>query len=873
MYTDNENRIKQTQIIDGISVFFSIGIIWIICNLINKWTTPIDITMDINKYFMDEIPRTLFYPEPVEKMQFIISLILLPVLLSIFMFFLNYVVLRIQYLGKWIDSRSTTIIFYVIVSLGFTILFIAENNNTNYFYFNHNFLVKSPVTCIILTIILVFIYLWTLYYNKIAKKLIVYLSFGICLLISLFLSLMNVFSAQTVEDNGIYISHLNAVYHSVAAVMSNQFLLVDIPSQYGLYPHILEPLFRIIGLNLVSFTSVMAILIFGTFYFWIIFLKKNVKNQMLAYLGFFSTLYFGYIFVRFDNIDSYFQYYPLRTIFPALLLYLSVHYFKRKTISIYYLSFVLYSVGALWNIETGIIVFITWIAVLIFDELVSGISKKSIAKSIVHIVKGISVFIFVIIAYSLYIFIRSGSFPEYLEMIQYIKFFYNFGLVMLPMPLIHPWNLVILSYIIGLSISIRSIVDKKDTLKSKMIFMVSIMGLGLFSYYQGRSHDIVLLDVVYPSLLLLTLFSDNILEYIKSNGRRSMIPVAALSVLVIFMMSTIFSTAYNFDKLENHFKYRWSALLNYKDNYITTGIDFIKRYTKQEDKILILSMNSGIYYADTKTKPALNLPGPSEMFLKKDYQIIEETIKGKSLDQIFYDRNYTHQETVAKANEKMLGYLFENYKVDDISSGKNIIRFIPRDDVDNSFYSKLTNSGIIHYAFSDGGVFLKDIINNKISEYNYNLPKVFLNPNFSLEVVVKPDTKQGKHAIIAGNHPGEKGPSGFVIQQDEDKQNEFYFSYGDGREWVRTGNFKILSTQLNYIAVSVNEKVITTYVNGNKINETKVNENMVNSDLPLVLGNWLAGDRPFNGEVKEINLSNNILSNEDVENTWNKIKS
>lgn len=874
MNSGREVHFKNRAICDLIIILMTTGVISVICGFIYKHYHPSsDYNSSINENFMDQIPRYFFAPEPVEKLQFMISLFLLPILIIVFIFLVNYLIKSNHTVFNLLNSNYMIEISNIIILSLFLLFlfFIANNKNTPDFYFKHNYFILSPIKSIIMTLILLPLFLYASLHNNILKRIMLSLLQVFCLAISLFLAIMNVFSIQTVQNEGIYLSHLNAVYHSVAAVIANQYILIDFPTQYGLYAHLLEPLFRITGLNLSIFTSVMAVLIFGTFYFWAYFLKKSLENTILSFIGFLMTIYIGYIFVRLDNIDSYFQYYPIRTIFPALLLFLSVRYFKRETKKLYYVSFFLYAIGVLWNFETGIIVYISWIAVLIFNELSLEISKVAFKNCLLHTLKGIIILILVFTMYSLYILLRSGTLPNFIKMFQYIRYFYDYGFFMIPMPIIHPWNLVILSYIIGLVISIRSIIDKNTIFKSKMIFLVSILGLGLFSYYQGRSHDIVLLYVTYPCLMLFTLFTDNILENIKHN-RKFRSQTVAFSLFFVFMLTTVFSTIYNFGTLFNYLKYHWTAMINNENNYITMGTDYIKQFTHAGEEVLILSMNSGIYYADTKVKPVLDLPGSSEMFLKEDYKVIMDTIKTKKLNQIFYDSNYTANDTAnVSANEEVLKSLLENYKVFGSSLDQNMIRLVPYENINKEVTVRLSNPSIAHYALMENKLFLKDVINEGILSQKSSLPIVSLPFNFSLELIVYPGVNQEKHAIIAGNHPGKSSYDGFVIQQDEDKQNQFYFAFGNGKSWTKSDNFIIVPNKLNYIAVTLNEKMMTIYLNGDKIQESEVDSNMFNSELPLMIGNWIYGNRPFNGEVREINLSNNIISSEDVINTWSEI--
>ena len=64
--------------------------------------------------------------------------------------------------------------------------------------------------------------------------------------------LLSIFSLDAVTENNCFTSSFNAVFHAVAQVFNGKGLLVDLPHQYGLYPHFLVPLFRLTGLSVLG---------------------------------------------------------------------------------------------------------------------------------------------------------------------------------------------------------------------------------------------------------------------------------------------------------------------------------------------------------------------------------------------------------------------------------------------------------------------------------------------------------------------------------------------------------------------------------------------------------------------------------------------
>ena len=70
------------------------------------------------------------------------------------------------------------------------------------------------------------------------------------------------FLGSVFNDKGLYTSgsHFNVVFFPVVQVYQGKALLINCSSQYGLYPQLLLPLFCLVGLSVLSFTVVMALL-------------------------------------------------------------------------------------------------------------------------------------------------------------------------------------------------------------------------------------------------------------------------------------------------------------------------------------------------------------------------------------------------------------------------------------------------------------------------------------------------------------------------------------------------------------------------------------------------------------------------------------
>lgn len=806
-----------------------------------------------------------FKPENVEKVQFFSGLVVSCSLIYIF----NTIILKMLDKKKRINLTRLYDIISVIIVSSVCFIFLSDIVN-NDFYIKYNFFYNYQTqTILILTAIgmaAIFYYKLIKYFEKSIKYLPVSADIISIFLISS-LSHMQILSIYSVDNTGVFQSHFNAYFYSVAQVYQGKALLVDFVNQYGLYPHFLEPIFRITGLDVLKFTTLMAILFGISLLNIYLFIKNIVKNRLIALSGFIMILFFNFLYLKNVSTDPYFQFYPHRLIFPTLLLVLSLLYFEKKYNSLYYLSFILYSIAILWNPDMGIVVFGTWILALIYSDFLQYDSRPTLTKATRHLANGFAIFLLVFSVYNMYIYMRYGSFPNFYGFTEYLTLFGGLGFFMLPMKLVHPWNLVILIYIVGISHSARYIIEKENTLRSRMIFLLSILGAGIFVYYQGRSHDWNLLHIWYPALILLTICADDLFFKIKGSVRSKNLDFMELSIfalIILLIISSNLSFLSTYNVVQDVTKIRQDAIKSGNSTDITKGVEFIKENTFPGEKVLILSFNTGIYHVGSLTTAPLSIPGFSELFLKEDYDKILNFLKGNSAysNKVFLDISflrYTSLMDVVPIHKALL----DNYRMVTRSDGGSIILLQKDHNISNNL------------SISNRKEFLLPYSNNTLFHYtndNYDTDWVGgitpatleLDDNFTLELIIKPSENQAPLACIVGNHPGYNNDEGFVVERDYTNNNTYFFTFGNGEDWSPYLRFDLSAEKWNYLAIVVSKDKIEIYNNGLKLISAEKKDSMANSQMPLFIGNWQKGNRQFNGTIKEIRISNNSMIRDDI---------
>lgn len=577
-------------------------------------------------------------PEPVERMQYMAGVVITPFILYLLYSLAKPASMNVK--PSDVKRLNTVYLISIAISVVLVILVLLQGlNQAKYLYIINSiaYLYFFEYTFLYLPFIL-----YTIFYlgmkdtaatasiNKALKIFMV--AFSVALLFCIVV--MNICNRNNYYG---YYDHLNAFLYAVVQTFDGKLPLLDFNNQYGMYPVLLTPLFKIIGLKIKSFSIVMSLLTGLAFSCAFFFLRKHIKNYWIAFLGFTSTVFFPYLLIKSGvTYDSYFQFWPLRILFPMLLLYLGSLYLLNQKKYMYYILLVTAAVGVFWNPDAGLIAFITLFVVLAYQELCRNTLKTAIIKSLLHIAKGVGMLLAVFAIYSLYIWIIRGTLPDIGLFISYINLFYILGFFMIPMPAIHPWNLVMLAYLSGIFYAVRAYWNKEDSLRAKLILLVSVLGIGVFVYYQGRSHDLNMLHTSYPVFILLALFADDLLEELKNKGFQNYGKLLVFIGILFVLSNSFISLIYNTPYIYNNTIRGLTGLVTETQS---SRVDFIINHTHKRERVFIYAnFIESVYYCESDTINCLNIPSSSEWFFKKNLTDMENFMQTNVSCKVFIER-------------------------------------------------------------------------------------------------------------------------------------------------------------------------------------------------------------------------------------------
>jgi hypothetical protein len=235
---------------------------------------------------------------------------------------------------------------------------------------------------------------------------------------------------------------------------------------------------------------------------------------------------------------------------------------------------------------------------------------------------------------------------------------------MMPMMIIHPWNMVVLTYILGVYYSMCGLVisyqqqepgDQQSNITNSFLFITSLIGVGLFNYYIGRSHEYNLVASIWPAYILLAIYVQKLTRHVspilwsKSAtwkekvlvSLRNSFHVVLFFALFYFLGSSLVSI---FTNLPSYFQVIQTRITRVEQGIPPTlaeDIKAIQETSTPNDTVFIISDYAPELYLYTQHINPLNIPGFGELILHKDIDTIDNFLKDPPVNaKIYWDKRF-----------------------------------------------------------------------------------------------------------------------------------------------------------------------------------------------------------------------------------------
>lgn len=439
--------------------------------------------------------------------------------------------------------------------------------------------------------------------------------------------------------------HFNAVFDSVVRVYLGKTLLVDSTCQYGLYAWFLGPVFRCTGLSVAKFTAMMGLLSASSYFMIGLFLKRQMSRPLVAAIGLIATLFNGWMLFltvegpqRGHYLDLYFQYVPLRLLIPSTLLGLAGCWLAKPTRTLGRLIWIVLACGLLWNLDSGAPAFVAWTLTLLYVETEPDRPHGRIKRVVEQFATGAAAVAFTLLVYAMASHWTADAWPDFRLLFRSQYIFYAHGFAMLPMPWPGTWMIVIAIYLAGLTYAALAHAHGWSGARGRATFLISVLGLMLFSYYQGRSHRAVLILAWWPAFPLLALLLDEAIDQLEGL-RWCTLPLALVGCLPTAILLGSAVSFFEHLRMVGDYAGQQLASIAYPGP-ASFALDaaILRSIPDAAEPIWIISSRESVLHL-AATRGQLAPCSFNELLLMADYPKLEEKLRANPGACIWIDKN------------------------------------------------------------------------------------------------------------------------------------------------------------------------------------------------------------------------------------------
>jgi len=146
----------------------------------------------------------------------------------------------------------------------------------------------------------------------------------------------------------------------------------------------------------------------------------------------------------------------------------------------------------------------------------------------------------------------------------------------------------------------------------------------------------------------------------------------------------------------------------------------------------------------------------------------------------------------------------------------------------------------------------------------------------SFEYIIRPMGAQGQSAVVANNltQYAFEGLRGFTLQSSGTVAGQYLFGFSNGSNTVPFANFNMSDGAWHYVVATVDKDMLKVYVDGNLAGSVASGGTpILNSEMAMTIGNRSSRDSKFNGDIREVKITNGVLDAAQVQANAQKVAS
>jgi len=442
------------------------------------------------------------------------------------------------------------------------------------------------------------------------------------------------YTADQVNDDWRFTNHFNAIAHALSQVTSGHHLLTHFSHLYGGYVEFLGPLLalfpRRIETLLLPFGLLNALATLG----FLLTARIVIRHPLLFLitgLGFVGYGYFG----PGASGDCYYQYEPIRTLFPSWGLLAATLYFRRPSGFQYGLVSGLAALAPLWNFDTGIVLWAGWTTTLAAHQL----GGRRPIQALKQIGRQAMLLVGIAIGFLFYLRLVSGVWPDPGLFFAYQKLVLKSGYLCVGVLFPDVWVIILAIYLLGLVTAFHFYRKQQASWKTDFLLMTSLLGIGLLLYFFGRSAESNLTGVAYPVILLLGVFL-NEARLLISRQKLPQITWAFLLPLWAMICWEVVIFALALPELLGQGGRTLAAWNHRSETPFEINAAFVEKAVLPGEQVFMLSNQSGFYHFLSGTVCPINTPGPGELIDAPSMKLLIAGLNSGQFSKLVVDDNF-----------------------------------------------------------------------------------------------------------------------------------------------------------------------------------------------------------------------------------------
>jgi hypothetical protein len=478
------------------------------------------------------------------------------------------------------------------------------------------------------------------------------------------------FAPSEITDDTVFTYHLNAMLDAVSQSINGHHLLVDFPHIYGGYGEMLAPWLRIFPRNMAVPLIALALPTVLALFFCLLIAWLVIRRPALLALCGFSLLGVTYL----QALPPNYCYGTPRSFFPALGLLLAALYLRQPSRGGYLLVSITAAIASIWNLDTGLVLWVAWTLTL----LAGDVAERNWGHALRHAVMQTAFLVGAWSAFIIYLRLASHQWPDLHLLLYFQTMVVQSGYFCVAMIVPSAWIFLLLLNLTGLVVAALAHFRGRVDWRARMVLLLSLTGVGMFSYYMGRSAESNLIAVCPPGILLAGLLASEAharmrLHFLPSVTRWFVLPWLAMIVWWAFLL---------FAHLPELVGREAQVVRDSVAPTVTpleTDMACASTWVKPgESDVFFLSGHSGFYYYMTGTVRPLRVPGNIELLQMRDMNVLLDAIRNRQLPKLVVDPSFYAMDMYRPDVYRALtAAIAANYRPAASAPGGRIILYLP----------------------------------------------------------------------------------------------------------------------------------------------------------------------------------------------------